>query len=572
MARLCLEQAIPPSFTAPQLLLEAAPSKQLLLPTASGAAKKLLPAPESGWSPETESDEQTANSSGSGGTESSMGTERKVSERCTAGMSEGRAIATGRETTETDAGDKEEASTLPQEAGVTRLRHGSDVSGGVSVGDPDRDAATDSGAENPPVRVESTSYDFSREGDERASADVESIDGSASGPSEAEREEDINRHVSAVHHFSQAIRALREELTMLNTKKPGRRRPRRPVSGDDLEAVNGGLGKRESFGAQAEWGCNCKGSRHEARVVRTEAKMQKLMGCLAESYLELGRAYEADGQVARALKAAEIASVVEKCVDGEGTRRQIGGKEAPRRLESHSRESDEKTNGKDDDQKDDSGAPPKEEKSRGMLEVRQSGGDLTKTETSRKSRRKGSGEGTTVSSPRRSVSRGVKGTKVEFWGDLWSFVGDLYAKLQRSGGEEALLTQQAALLSGPPRLEEAVAYEVERLRKGLGVSEAGAGEGGSGGTSDRSGGATGTSGTRSGRKTGRGGRAAASDADLLCFGRPLTLDYDVNLTAAVESYSKAIAAMDSESAATGGAKWELAHRRLGWTCNELGRR
>ncbi|GAQ81236.1 hypothetical protein KFL_000750050 [Klebsormidium nitens] len=571
MARLCLEQAIPPPPTGPQLLLEAAPSKQLLLPTESGVGNEFLPALGDGSSPGIESDEQPAKVSSPSDVKSSMGDERKDERRESAGLSEESARTTERETTEVEAEAKDErvATSASQEAGVTGSQPEPDESGGVSVQDSGSDPATVSGVENPPDKAGSlgASHDLGREGEERVSADVNSTEGSTSGPSEAEREEDINRHVSAVHHFSQAIRALREELTMLNSRKSGRRRPRRHVSGDGLESVTDGLGRQEISGTQEERGCNCKGSRHEARVVRTEAKMQKLMGCLAESYLELGRAYEGDAQLARALKAAEIASVVGRFVDRNEGRRQIAGKEVPRRLESYVRESEGNTDAKVDNSREGSGATQKDERSRGMMQLRKDGGDLLErnTEPGRRSRRKASGEGTTASADRRSLSRGFKGTKVEFWGALWAFVGDLYAKLQRSGGEEALLTQQAALLSGAPRLEEAVTYEVERLRQGLRVSEAGTPDGSSGGTA-------GTSGSKSERKTVRGGRAAASDADLLCFGRPLTLDYDVNLTAALESYSKAIAAMESEDGATGGAKWELAHRRMGWTCNELGRR
>lgn len=589
MAKLCLQQAIQPGLVSPQLLLEGPPS-------ASEVAVKCLPGLETSHN-ESEGKEELSlvacslpeeSSGGIQATEEGLQKAGKQDEDAEiarlsgesagspegfgGGAEEGRGNAAqqepgGRQTAVTGSSD-----TRGQSPKETLVIQGTNGDSGQQAG---QQAGQEAGQE------------AGREVGRRTPVGVCSSQPAASTSSEAP-EEAIHRHLAAVHHFSQAIKALREELTMLSSKKAGKKKRTAKGASEPGTTAQGG--------AEEEKTCNCKGSRHEARVARTEAKMRKLMGYLMGAYLELGRAYEGDGQLARALKAAEVATIMGGCVQVEKKVecQEIGGAAEPKRIEGHEQSHNHVSAHQE------SGGPLQEE-SRSMdkgdgrndtVELRQSGGNSMQAK-GRKSRRRIRGEGHIASSLTPDTSRSPKAARPDFWGSLWTFVGDLYVKLQQSWTEDDLLAQQAALLSGAPRLAEGVSEELERLRRGLGFSERercfGRAEGcrcrgcssghasvsGMAGTSGMPGGMAGTKGREAAKTGGRGAKQATdggSDADLLCFDRPLTLDYDSNLTVAAESYSAAIAALESEGGAKAGGKWELAHRRLGWTCNELGRR
>jgi hypothetical protein len=585
VAKLCLQQAIQPPLVSPQLLLEGPPS-------ASEVAVKCLPGLETSHN-ESEGKEELSLVACSLSEESSGGIQATEEGLQKAGKQDEdaeivRLSGESAGSPEGFGGGAEEGrgNAAQQEPGgrQTAVTASSDTRGQspketLVVQGTNRDSGQQAGQQ--------AGQEAGREVGRRTPVDVCSSQPAASTSSEAP-EEAIHRHLAAVHHFSQAIKALREELTMLSSKKAGKKKRTAKGASEPGTSAQGGPEEDRS--------CNCKGSRHEARVARTEAKMRKLMGYLMGAYLELGRAYEGDGQLARALKAAEVASVIGGCVQVETKIecQEIGGTEQPKQIEGHEQANNQNSSHQE------SGAPTQEENGsmdkgdgrNGTVELRQSGSKVTQAK-GRKSRRRVRGEGHITSSLTPDTSRSPKAARPDFWGSLWTFVGDLYIKLQQSWTEEDLLAQQAALLSGAPRLAEGVSEELERLRRGLGFLERercfGRAEGcrcrgcssghastsGMAGTSGMPGGMAGTKGREAAKTGGRGAKQATdggSDADLLCFGRPLTLDYDSNLTVAAESYSAANAALESEGGAKAGGKWELAHRRLGWTCNELGRR
>jgi hypothetical protein len=581
VAKLCLQQAIQPPLVSPQLLLEAPPN-------ASEVAVKCLPSLETSR-------------------KESEGKEELSLVACSLSEKRSGSIQATEEGLGKAGKQEEDADTarLSDESAGTSERSGAEEGGGGAAQQELGSRATavaassDTRGQSPKesLVIQGTNQESGQtsgqEVGQRTPVDFCSSQPAASTSSEAP-EEAIHHHLAAVHHFSQAIKALREELTMLSSKKPGKKKRTAKGASEPGATAQGG--------PEEERTCNCKGSRHEARVARTEAKMQKLMGYLMGAYLELGRAYEGDGQLARALKAAEVASVIGGCVQVAKVVecQEIGGSAEAKQIERHEHANNHSSASQERE------GPLQEETGStdgdGIVDLRQSGSKLTQAK-GRRSRRRVQGEGHIASSLTPDTSRPLKAARPDFWGSLWTFVGDSYVKLQQSWTEEDLLAQQAALLSGAPRLAEGVSGELERLRRGLGFSErercVGRAEGcgcrgcssghastsGMAGTSGMPGGMAGTSGMpggmggTKGREAAKtGGRSAkqatdgGGDADLLCFGRPLTLDSDMNLTVAAESYSAAIAALESEGGTKAGGKWELAHRRLGWTCNELGRR
>ncbi|KAH7663662.1 Tetratricopeptide-like helical domain-containing protein [Dioscorea alata] len=111
----------------------------------------------------------------------------------------------------------------------------------------------------------------------------------------------ISSRLAAIHHVSQAIKSLRWNRQLQNTK-------------DDL--IDGGLRSHErransSFCRCGDADCiEVSDIREWLPKSKMDSKMWKLVLLLGESYLSLGEAYKDDGQLHQALTAVELACLI----------------------------------------------------------------------------------------------------------------------------------------------------------------------------------------------------------------------------------------------------------------------
>ncbi|GBG86068.1 hypothetical protein CBR_g40969 [Chara braunii] len=468
----------------------------------------------------------------------------------------------------------------------------------------------------------------------------------------------VSAHLAAIHHLSQAIKVLRWQRQVVEERRKAK------AGGEvvDGECTVKEVTARRSKGSSeflalclcGESACAPSACSKET-TQKMERKVLQLIRLLGESYLALAQAYQSDGQLGRALRAAELAGLV--C----GPLQEMD--KHPLCLQAWIR--GKKGAGKPYYQG--MRLPCKRFEKKEMDGAANSALALSLSSSFCK------GKGVVSGKEGRGGSRGgsdeaLSFWKGQFWGSLWAFVGDIYVEVQQTMSEGDLPCHQDGSNSGELTIEDEVVKEVKRLKKKSGPPGSGCSSCSLTGcsclsdraSSGRSASVSGSSGSREGSVTvgilrrhsrrrhirkgrsekefdddddddqdededeevsvervtgskqaktvsaggnrgadrrmhktdknlesaqqghgqGDGERVIVGDEDDrankpcnggdACFGRQVTLDWRVNLTAADECYAAAVMAVSELPECR--EEWELALRKRGWTCNELGRR
>lgn len=374
----------------------------------------------------------------------------------------------------------------------------------------------------------------------------------------------ISARLAAVHHISQAIKSLRWQRQLQDVGEKSIPQRVDPEPHIHTKQVT------ECICGEPECVAICNFRDIEVGFGMDE-KLWQLLLLLGESYLALGQAYKEDGQLSRALKAAELA-----CLARGSTPQSVAA------------------------DKDGSICAEKDD---------------------------------TVYSTRisniRKDSETPKGRGL-FWGQVWVFVGDVFAEIQRSFGETDVQGHQETKKGDDLKMPQEVMKEVKRLKKKVGQfrgnceicsltscscqnDRASSGYSASSSCSPSSASNAAKYPRKHVKRTSSKIPPAATPdivpeqsetsspeaeeakettiksvmkaTTLLCkqprkqepyfgdifsyLGRPLTNDWESNLSAAFECYSCAVVAFADSIYLP---EYEGALRKKGWACNELGRR
>ncbi|CAM6129489.1 unnamed protein product [Calypogeia fissa] len=379
----------------------------------------------------------------------------------------------------------------------------------------------------------------------------------------------VSARLAAVHHISQAIKALRWQ---------------RQLDVGDHPLRSESIPLKHPFQSQqfplcicGEVECNAICDFREIAVgAQMDQKLWGLMLLLGEAYLSLGQAYKDEGQLSKALKAAELACLVCGAMPLEydnPTNGSLEGEKLKDKDQNHLIRSERKARGK---------------------------------------------------------QQGL------FWGQVWMFIGDVYVEIQRSVGEGNDSAQERGSSFEELIMPQEVMKEVKRLKKKIGQLRGSCGmcsltgcscqsDRASSGDSASSCNSSNVNTTKYGRKANRkdnqhkdnedtitelkssmgengkksgkeysnglqssehmsarlltaefekkkgSGKGDIDLSDIFSYlRRPPTVDWEGNLSAAVECYAMAIMAFRGFSECS--QDLEATLRKKGWACNELGRR
>lgn len=251
--------------------------------------------------------------------------------------------------------------------------------------------------------------------------------------------------LTAVHHISQAIKALRWQRKLDDVGTKGSTRSDVRVC---LPCNFSGQVRRHQHLTICVCGeidciplCDIKDP--ELRY-RMDHKLWRLVLLLGESYLALGQAYKDAGELTLALRAAELACLVRSCIP----QRSVDAVILDNQDTVHSR-----------DQQD----------MHSKLLSKAYG--YKKQSIARNGKQKLMQEGTDVDSILDDMASQERPGKGLFWGLLWMFLGDVYVERHRSAGQPELSCRSQGSNSVELKVIQDVAKEVKRLKKRVVLSK-----------------------------------------------------------------------------------------------------
>ncbi|KAL3700287.1 hypothetical protein R1sor_018309 [Riccia sorocarpa] len=230
----------------------------------------------------------------------------------------------------------------------------------------------------------------------------------------------VSAHLEAVHHISQAIKALRWQRQLQDVGD----------SYGSQDTLNELPGHTTQLCICGEADCVAVCDFKEIGIgAQMDQKLWGLMLLLGDAYLALGHAYKDEGLLSRALKATELAC-------------QVCGAMPPVRDVTNSWNS--------------SGSS---KNSAGVSE------DILRQASKAKYFRVKGVDSSKSSSE--SKSKGAQ-QQIPFWGQLWMFVGDVYVEIQRTLGEGDVTPLEQGSQFEELTMTQEVAKEVKRLKKKIG--------------------------------------------------------------------------------------------------------
>ncbi|KAL2651557.1 hypothetical protein R1flu_019685 [Riccia fluitans] len=231
----------------------------------------------------------------------------------------------------------------------------------------------------------------------------------------------VSAHLEAVHHISQAIKALRWQRQLQDVEDP--------LGSPGILNESPGHTKQLCICGEADCVAVCD-FKEIGIGAQMDQKLWGLMLLLGDAYLALGHAYKDEGLLSRALRATELAC-------------QVCGAMPPVRDVTSSWNSSNSS-----------------KKSAGVSE------DILREASKAKYFQVRGVDSSNPGDPPESKSYDAQ--QVPFWGQLWMFVGDIYVEIQRTLGEgDVTPLEQGSHLEELTMTQE-VAKEVKRLKKKIG--------------------------------------------------------------------------------------------------------